>query len=83
MLQMFQALIATIKLIMLYQQHCHVSKYETPMLHLHVAPPTFHKLAIMKQTYWSMIDHNFGTLQRVSWQERELKPIDHLPTINL
>jgi hypothetical protein len=25
------------------------------MLHLHVAPPTFHKPTIMKQAYWSML----------------------------
>jgi hypothetical protein len=30
-----------------------------------------------------VMDHNFDTLRRVSWQRRELKPIDHLPTINL
>jgi hypothetical protein len=30
-----------------------------------------------------VMDHNFGTLRRVSWQQRELKPIDHLPRINL
>jgi hypothetical protein len=50
MLHMFQAFVATINLVMLYYQHCHVSKYETPMLHLHVAPLTFHKLTILKQT---------------------------------
>ena len=30
-----------------------------------------------------VMDHNFGTLRRVSWQRRELKPIDQFPTINL
>ena len=29
------------------------------------------------------MDHNFGTLRRVSWQRRELKHIDQFPTINL
>jgi hypothetical protein len=48
MLHMFQALVATINLNILYYQHCHVSKYETPMLHLYVAPLTFHKLTIYK-----------------------------------
>jgi hypothetical protein len=49
MLHMFQALVATSNLIMLYYQHCHVSKYETPMLHLQVVPLSFHKLTILKQ----------------------------------
>jgi hypothetical protein len=30
-----------------------------------------------------VMDHNFGTLRHVSWLRSELKPIDHLPTINL
>jgi hypothetical protein len=42
---MFQALVATLNLIMLYYPHYHISKYEIPMLHVHVAPLTFHKLA--------------------------------------
>jgi hypothetical protein len=48
MLHMFQALVATINLIMLYYQYCYVSKYETHMLYLHVAPLTFHKLTIFE-----------------------------------
>jgi hypothetical protein len=49
MLHMSQALVATSNIIMLYYQHCHVSKYETPMLHLQVVPLSFHKLTILKQ----------------------------------
>jgi hypothetical protein len=30
-----------------------------------------------------VMGHHFGTLRRIWWQRRELKPIDHLPTINL
>jgi hypothetical protein len=30
-----------------------------------------------------VMDHNLGTLRHVLWQRRELKTIDHLPTINL
>jgi hypothetical protein len=32
---------------------------------------------------FEVMDHNFGTLQRISRQRRELKSIDHLPIINL
>jgi len=30
-----------------------------------------------------VMDNNFGTLRRVLWQRRELKPINHFPMINL
>jgi hypothetical protein len=55
---MFQALVATIDLIMLYYQHCHVSKYETPMLYLHVALFTFHKLTIFETNLREHVAHS-------------------------
>ena len=30
-----------------------------------------------------VMDHNFGSLRRVSWQRSYPKPIDQFPTINL
>jgi len=30
-----------------------------------------------------VMDLNFGAVRRVSWQRRELKPIDQFPKINL
>jgi hypothetical protein len=39
------------------------------MLHLHVAPTTFHKQAIIKQVHWSMLHTHVAVQQMHKWDE--------------
>ena len=40
------------------------------------------RVAPLQHRFW-VKEHNFGTLRRLSWPRRELKPIDQIPMIDL